>query len=261
SSTKLEASTFQVGHAIQSCTKFVQPAQPFIFQGCQVTLIDTPGFDDSTTSDTDILKMIGTYLADTYKGGKKLAGVVYLHRISDVHMGGTSTRNFKLFRELCGESTLNNVVIATNMWGLVDPAIAEAREIELQNEEIFFKPTIEKGATFVRHLNSVESAHSILRPLVGKQPQALQIQMEMVDQQKDVFQTTAGIELQREVQEQSKRDQLECLAFKEEIPESVRMQEEETRQEILKNNAVADEILQRTENRACGDTQRKRLTQ
>uniref|UniRef100_A0A0W0EZU3 G domain-containing protein n=1 Tax=Moniliophthora roreri TaxID=221103 RepID=A0A0W0EZU3_MONRR len=234
-----------VGHGLQSCTKVVQPAQPFKFQGCQVTLIDTPGFDDTTTSDTDILKMIGTYLANTYKGGKKLAGVVYLHRISDVHMGGTSTRNFKLFRELCGESTLNNVVIATNMWGLVDPAMAEAREIELQNEEMFFKPAIEKGATFVRHLNTVESAHSILRPLVGKQPQALQIQTEMVDQQKDIFQTTAGIELQREVLELTRGDQLECLAFKEEIAESVRMQEEETRQEIQEEQMqLHDDIIQ-----------------
>ena len=33
--------------------------------GKLVTLIDTPGFDDTTVSDTDILKMIAVYLSST----------------------------------------------------------------------------------------------------------------------------------------------------------------------------------------------------
>ena len=31
-----------------------------------VTLIDTPGFDDTTKSDADILAMIAAFLASTY---------------------------------------------------------------------------------------------------------------------------------------------------------------------------------------------------
>ena len=33
--------------------------------GKLVTLVDTPGFDDTTVSDTDILKMIAVYLSST----------------------------------------------------------------------------------------------------------------------------------------------------------------------------------------------------
>jgi predicted GTPase len=38
---------------------------PFEFDGRRVVLIDTPGFDDTNKSDTDILRMIAHYLAAT----------------------------------------------------------------------------------------------------------------------------------------------------------------------------------------------------
>jgi hypothetical protein len=43
----------------------------------------------------------------------KLSGLIYVHRISDVLMGGISSRNFRMFRKLCGDDTLKNVVIVT----------------------------------------------------------------------------------------------------------------------------------------------------
>jgi hypothetical protein len=55
-----------------------------------------------------------------------------MHRISDIRMGGTNRRNFKMFRELCGESTLRNVLIVTNMWSQVAPDLGEMREKELE---------------------------------------------------------------------------------------------------------------------------------
>ena len=44
-----------------SCTSDVAYSNCTI-DGRRVILIDTPGFDDSTVSDTDILKMIGLHL-------------------------------------------------------------------------------------------------------------------------------------------------------------------------------------------------------
>ncbi|KAF7424180.1 hypothetical protein PC9H_009483 [Pleurotus ostreatus] len=73
--------------------------------GRLVTFIDTPGFDDTTKSGADILAMITAFLASTYRQGTTLSGVIYIYRISDFRMGGISTRNFKMFRKLCGEAT------------------------------------------------------------------------------------------------------------------------------------------------------------
>jgi len=46
-----------------SCTSSVQLSEPFEVDGQRVRLIDTPGFDDDTKSDTEVLTMIADYLA------------------------------------------------------------------------------------------------------------------------------------------------------------------------------------------------------
>lgn len=45
-----------------SCTSAVEITSPFLLDGHRARLIDTPGFDDSTVSDADILQEIAAYL-------------------------------------------------------------------------------------------------------------------------------------------------------------------------------------------------------
>lgn len=122
-----------------------------------------------------------------------------MHRISDYRMTGISTRNFRLFRQLCGDSTLKNVVIVTNMWGDVSEERGIARETELATTDMFFKPVLEKGAQMLRHDNTQTSARKILRAIVNNRPLSLRIQREIVDEKKDVSQTAAGAELNHEL--------------------------------------------------------------
>ncbi|KAJ7261784.1 hypothetical protein B0H12DRAFT_336639 [Mycena haematopus] len=225
-------SNLRVGRSLQSCTNTVQVALPFDLDDRRVTLIDTPGFDDTTRSDTEILTQIAAFLATAYKSGKKLAGVIYMHRISDVRMGGISTRNFKMFRQLCGESTLRNVVIVTNMWGEVAHDIGEEREAELASDDRFFKPVLDKGARMLRHHNDIATAHAILRYLIGNQPRALRIQRELVEQGKDILQTAAGEELNRELNAQVQRHKEEMAKLQQELQEAIRAKDEETRKEL-----------------------------
>jgi len=56
-------SNLRVGGGLESCTSIVQIAQAFGLDGRPVTLIDTPGFDDTSKSDSDILQMIAAFLA------------------------------------------------------------------------------------------------------------------------------------------------------------------------------------------------------
>ena len=51
--------------ALESCTSEVEVAEEFTLDGRAVTLIDTPGFDHTSKSDTEILKMIAYFLAAT----------------------------------------------------------------------------------------------------------------------------------------------------------------------------------------------------
>ena len=43
----------------------INVGQPFELDGHRIALIDTPGFDDTTKSDADILRMIALFLATT----------------------------------------------------------------------------------------------------------------------------------------------------------------------------------------------------
>jgi hypothetical protein len=55
-------SNFEVGKTLQSCTNTVQVAEAPDFDGHRVVMIDTPGFGDTTHSDTDVLRMIAAFL-------------------------------------------------------------------------------------------------------------------------------------------------------------------------------------------------------
>jgi len=213
-------------------------------------LIDTPGFDDTTRSDTDILKTIATFLETEYKRGNMLAGVLYFHRISDFRMGGISTRNFNMFRKLCGDSTLQNVVIVTNMWGEVDPRVGDSREAELMREDIFFKPVLDKGARMARHANNLPSAEAIIRLVLDNHPLPLRIQEELVNEHKDISETGAGEELNREFKAQIKKHREEMQVLKEEMEQAMRDKDEETRRELEIETRRMQKEIARFENDA-----------
>lgn len=57
-----QSDKLRVGHSITSCTSTVDMADPFILDGRQVFLFDTPGFNDTTKTEADILRIIASEL-------------------------------------------------------------------------------------------------------------------------------------------------------------------------------------------------------
>lgn len=155
-----------------------------------------------------------------------------MHRISDFRMGGISRRNFGMFRQLCGDSSLNHVAIVTNMWGEVSPNVGEAREAELREKDLFFKPVLDKHAKMLRHDNTLESAQTIVRSFLDNSPEPLRIQRELVDEHKELLQTAAGAELNRELMEQERKHREELRTIKIEMQAAIKARDEETRKEL-----------------------------
>ena len=60
--------------------------------GEHIHIIDTPGFDDSSLSDSDILQMLVTELAAMYQNDKHLTGLLYIHDITEVRMKSSVTK-------------------------------------------------------------------------------------------------------------------------------------------------------------------------
>ncbi|KAI6155640.1 P-loop containing nucleoside triphosphate hydrolase protein, partial [Pisolithus tinctorius] len=248
-------SELRTGSGLESCTNEVQTSLPFKVGGKQVVVLDTPGFDDTTMTDTDVLKIISAYLVAMYEQGTKLAGIIYMHRISDVRMSGTSKRNFRIFRELCGESTLSNVLIVTNMWGNVDPRIGEERERELATNDKLFRPVLEKGARLLRHDNTEASAHAVLRNLINNQAATLAIQHEIVEERKDLAHTAAGAELTRLLKEQVERYDEEVRKLRGELELATHAKDEARKelQEEMERKREEIERIQRDVGRMATD--------
>jgi len=126
-----------------------------------------------------------------------------MHRISDRRMSGVSMENYRLFRKICGDAAMQNVMIVTNMWGEVDAETGALRESQLENN--FFKDAVLHGARMRRHDDAADSARSILLDLLRKTPRALQVQEEMVVQHKPIPETAAGTELLDELSKEAQK--------------------------------------------------------
>jgi septal ring factor EnvC (AmiA/AmiB activator) len=163
-----------------------------------------------------------------YSAGAKLAGVIYIYRISDDKFGGLAVKNFRMFRELCGE--MKNVLLMTNMWGRVTLQQGAAREQQLRDK--YFSAAIEKGAQLCRHSNTPESARTIIREILKNQPVVLKIQRELIEEHKQLGQTGAGAELNREIREVEERYQREIKELEESMRRAKEEKDEESRQEL-----------------------------
>jgi septin family protein len=241
-------SDLRVGMGLESCTNEVQTSQSFMLDGKRVVLIDTPGFDDTTKSDTDVLKMIAAYMQTMHKQEKLLSGVIYMHRISDIRVGGTSRRDFTMFQELCGKEAYKNVLMVTNMWGEANED-ALAREQELRDKDIFFKPILDNGALLLRHMNDQESAHKIIQNLTSIDPVVLRIQAELAAMN-DITQTSAYAQLNRELMEQAEKNRQELEKLRVELEEAAQAQDEETRMELQEESEKMEAELLRVQNEA-----------
>ena len=82
----------------------------------EVHFADTPGFDDSTRSDTDVLKNIVVWLGAMREKRMKLSGIIYLHRITDTRVGGIAWRNLRMLHELVGADKMANVLLVSTRW-------------------------------------------------------------------------------------------------------------------------------------------------
>jgi len=89
-----------IDHGMESETSKITGYNTWV-QGRQYVLVDTPGFDDTSLSDTHVLKMLAAWLESTYRSGTKLSAILYVHPITQTRMQGTALRNLTMFKQLC----------------------------------------------------------------------------------------------------------------------------------------------------------------
>ncbi|KAG6864616.1 hypothetical protein C0991_008264 [Blastosporella zonata] len=153
-------------------------------------MVDTPGFDDTSITDREILRRISVWLAQSYDARMKMAGVIYLYDISTKRWQGSMARNFEVFEKLCGQAASRKVVLVTSMWDQVSQAKGQEREQELKNE--YWKDMIKNGSAVHRGNLDRMAAQDTVDFLLAKEAMyPLQIQKELGDINKTLGDTDA----------------------------------------------------------------------
>ena len=204
----------------------------FTYNKHTVHLIDTPGFNDTTLSDTDVLKAIAQCFHETYSEEIKLSGVIYLHKITDNRMTGNAVKNLGVFRKICGDESLKGVVLATTMWDSVSSQVGNSREEELETDPFFWGSMKELGSDVERLIGETgsqarhTSAMNVVKKIVNKKKKiVLDIQKQMVDEHMDLPDTSAGKELGKGLIEEKQKHERELKL----IQEQMDMADEKTR--------------------------------
>jgi hypothetical protein len=219
----------------------------FEHKGKRIFLIDTPGFDDTNRSDSEVLKDVAFWLAAAYTKSTQLAGILYLHRISDVRMAGSALRNLRMFKQLCGSTNLNSVILATTHWKSVDEATGREREQELIATEEFWGGMVEKGSTVVRHDGTKQSALNIISSLVDKKIRiTLEIAKQLIDQKRELSDTDAGQALQQELIAERKKFEAKLTELKMDMDEAMHDNDKKWMQRIEADKKMYDEKIKNT---------------
>ncbi|KAF2000625.1 hypothetical protein P154DRAFT_199661 [Amniculicola lignicola CBS 123094] len=234
-----------IGHSLRSCTSELK-GYSFHFGGWNINLIDSPGFNDTFRSESEVLQDIAEWLKDSYQNRQKLSGVVYMHPIKNERMEGSAMRNLKMFRELCGDEPLKNVILVTSFWDQVQQATARMREEELRTTPEFWGRMIGRGSR-INRFEGRESALHIIMSLVNRNPLPFLIQHEMVEERKELVQTAAGIAVNEELARLEAKHTKDLEDIKREHQEALATRDKELQEELLFQRHKLEEDIEKVQ--------------
>jgi len=213
-------------------------------------LIDTPGFNDTYRSDAEVLGDIVNWLNQAYIGKIQLTGILYIHPIRETKMGAKAIDSLSSFKKLCGAEALRKAILVTTFWDEVDPIIGEERERELRESTLFWAIMLSRGSKVFRHYNKRLTAKAVVRHLLDirtEQDQGtfLDIQREMIDQMKNLGQTSAGQLMVIILEKQHEAFERELADLQEELDFSITQQNEEHRKAVEEFRRQTDESRRR----------------
>lgn len=180
----------------------------------------------------EVLKEIAFSLASLYKQGVKLAGLLYLHQITDRKMQSSTLKSLYMLKAVCGKSSFPNVVLVTMMWNVLEQSgvsfdLGVQRKKELWSNDNFWG-LIEKGEShIVQHSGGLQSANSIVSLLVDKKsPMVLDIQRQMIDERKSLDETIAGKFVQKELFDARKKHERDIADYQQSMDDALKEKDE-----------------------------------
>ena len=134
--------------------------------------------------------------SNRYQRQLQVAGLLYFHPILVNRIGWSGLSSLRLFNGLCGEK-LNNIVLTTTMWDLVDQKTGVQREEELCTTDRFWKRMLDRGSSVKRFRRTKISAFEVLAPIFEQinERKAILLTQTVADLGRKLKQSTDGREL------------------------------------------------------------------
>ncbi|PUU74173.1 hypothetical protein B9Z19DRAFT_1001545 [Tuber borchii] len=236
-------SEVEVSGDLYSCTSKVK-SYSFEYGGARITLVDTPGFNDTNRSDMEVLKEITDWTSESYRKERLLSGIIYLHPITHTRLEGSALKNLRMFRNLCGQKVLGNVFLTTTQWSNVNLREAELRENRLRSQD-FWGGLIGKGATLQRFHGTRESGLELIHKLMSNIPKPLDIQDQIVKQNMTLLETSAGKCINEELIAQEKRHKEEVESLEKERQEAINAKDDEMNKILAEEQAKVQKKLEK----------------
>ncbi|KAM0543977.1 hypothetical protein ACHAPJ_012072 [Fusarium lateritium] len=250
---QLKSESAVEGHSLYSETQKCQAVQIFLDdedddEKRSITVVDTPGFGDTLRGEAEIVAEITDYLAAQHLSGLPLRGILYLHKITDNKITAASQEHLYLLRKIVGDDALTNVVLVTTMWNILR---REDRQRALQREQQlidnFWSPMIDRGAYVAQFNGTPQSAYPLIHQLADQQSVVLDIQREIVDQDRSILETATGATLAQKLRDDHEAYQLRLFSLHDQLDRRQREQPlDKVEIKRLKNEIKAAEKLLET---------------
>ncbi|KAF3911430.1 hypothetical protein ABW20_dc0104175 [Dactylellina cionopaga] len=138
--------------------------------GPRVLLVDTPDFDTTGHSDSEVLEDVLLWLETKYPEEKEHARIIYLHDINIKGVTGSSGRNLEASEQVCRGNYIDSVVLAkTDGRNIQKSHKYSNKRVDKPNAETsVWRAMVARGSGVVIRDGSSESVLQIVRDLVLK---------------------------------------------------------------------------------------------
>ncbi|KAI6107657.1 hypothetical protein EDD16DRAFT_1620546 [Pisolithus croceorrhizus] len=157
-----------IGHSLctGSHTREIRATRCSIGNFANAVLLDTPGFDNTSISEKQILDMVSKSLEEVHNGRILLSAILLLHPITDNRLRWTPLKHLRLFQKLCGKEAMAQTGLVTTMWNEVDEDVGNERMASLNNN--YWRAMIAQGSKTYRFWNTPDAARELLREVTNK---------------------------------------------------------------------------------------------
>ncbi|KAK0725547.1 hypothetical protein B0H67DRAFT_471889, partial [Lasiosphaeris hirsuta] len=198
----------EVGHSIHSCNDGFTGTQepklvPFKLDGYEIVLIDTPGFDDDSRSDVEILEELAVWIAQNgHLKHKQLDGLILLHPITVLRAGGAERKRTRLLKNILGPQAYKHIVIGTTMHEHLNSEADIAERVDGRRQELW-GDMVAKGTKLVPHSNTKKSAENIIKMIIQISKESGKLRSLLQDElagNPRLIETTAGKDVKTQLE-------------------------------------------------------------